>query len=474
MVIVDILPALAEAVAVQHRALRSLFSITAEQLPDDLAAASLHASLTAYAAHLPTDCGGCAFANVLLTAPAASCGAAISAQPVLHLSTFHRDIAADPGSWLLSGVLILSEPAVTFYRIAALPAWFTDPTLYPDRHRAFVTAVTDGSGRADFALIDAASRLHPQAVLARTQNRQLFADIVGDAGVDDLVRAVFRASAVFNAGRFLIPFYITRENKLATEDFRTSVQFRLLVPLSFLGRASRCLPSCRAYGPGRGLVIPGAFGPYYITANWHGAGIHMISCCHGPFSHARHESFRHGVLDGLAKGGAAISKEETFISPADNKRADGCLWHIALGARGVAVDVTIWSDFTLARLPRSASNPLYVLLAAEKYKTTKYEALCDALNLDFAALAANPLGGFSPTLLRVWRTVWDARVAQARLAGLPTRPIASAERRCLERISAGMARHLHRAIFQHATSRYVATTVQPADVDGDAHVPMDT
>ena len=97
-----------------------------------------------------------------------------------------------------------------------------------------------------------------------------------------------------------------------------------------------------------------------------------------------------------------------------------------------------------------------------------------ALNYDFAALAANPLGGFSPTLLRVWRTVWDARMAQARLAGLPTRPIASAERRCLERISAGMARHLHRAIFQHATSRYVATTVQPADVDGDAHVPMDT
>ena len=115
-----------------------------------------------------------------------------------------------------------------------------------------------------------------------------------------------------------------------------------------------------------------------------------------------------------------------------------------------------------------------MLLAAEKYKTTKYEALCDALNLDFAALAANPLGGFSPTLLRVWRTVWDARMAQARLSGLPTRPIASAERRCLERISASMARHLHRAIFQHATSRYVATTVQPADVDGDAHVPMDT
>ena len=52
-----------------------------------------------------------------------------------------------------------------------------------------------------------------------------------------------------------------------------------------------------------------------------------------------------------------------------------------------------------------------MLLAAEKYKTTKYEALCDALNLDFAALAANPLGGFSPTLVRVWRTVWglDAR-----------------------------------------------------------------
>ena len=45
---------------------------------------------------------------------------------------------------------------------------------------------------------------------------------------------------------------------------------------------------------------------------------------------------------------------------------------------------------------------------------------------------------------------------------------------CDKNISAGMARHLHRAIFQHATSRYVAATVQPADVDGDAHVPMDT
>ena len=49
---------------------------------------------------------------------------------------------------------------------------------------------------------------HPQAVLARTQNRQLFANIVGNADVDDLVRAVYspssRASAVFNqrSGRF--------------------------------------------------------------------------------------------------------------------------------------------------------------------------------------------------------------------------------------------------------------------------------
>ena len=74
----------------------------------------------------------------------------------------------------------------------------------------------------------------------------------------------------------------------------------------------------------------------------------------------------------------------------------------------------------------------------------------------------------------MWRAVWDARVAQARMAGLPTRPIASAERRCLERISASMARHLHRTIFQHATARYGATSAQPDDVDGDAHVPMDT
>ena len=54
------------------------------------------------------------------------------------------------------------------------------------------------------------------------------------------------------------------------------------------------------------------------------------------------------MLESLCKGGAAISKDEIFVSAVDNKRADGCIWHPALGARGIAIDITVWSDYTLA------------------------------------------------------------------------------------------------------------------------------
>ena len=94
-------------------------------------------------------------------------------------------------------------------------------------------------------------------------------------------------------------------------------------------------------------------------------------------------------------------------------------------------------------------------------------------HLDFAALAANPHGGFGPNLFRVWRAVWDARLATATAAGLPTRPIASLERRCLERLSATFARNLHLSIYQRTTNRYAANPAQPPDTDGDAHRPAD-
>ena len=164
---------------------------------------------------------------------------------------------------------------------------------------------------------------------------------------------------------------------------------------------------------------------------------------------------------------------KVLVSPIDNKRADGCIWHPALSARGIAIDVTVWSDFTFARLPLSAATPLYTLLAAETFKEAKYASLCDAENLDFAALAANPLGGFGPTLHRIWRTVWDHRLSQARAAGMPTRPIASLERRCLESLSATFARHLHLSLFHRTTNRIAAAITNPPDIDGDAHLPVD-
>ena len=183
--------------------------------------------------------------------------------------------------------------------------------------------------------------------------------------------------------------------------------------------------------------------------------------------------FQRVLLESLALAGAAIDKSEILISPTDMKRADGCIWHPALSARGVAIDVTVWSDFTLARLLLSATTPHHTLTAAEAFKTAKYRDLCDACNLDFEALAANPQGGFGPNLLRVWQAVWTHRTAEARAAHQPTRPIASLERRCLERLSAEFAKHLHRAIYHRTTDRTATTADLVPDVDGDAHAPTD-
>ena len=173
-------------------------------------------------------------------------------------------------------------------------------------------------------------------------------------------------------------------------------------------------------------------GNHYASRAWMRAGCHQLSCGYGSFTLPRHNAFRTVVLEGLARAGAVISKDEIMVSAVDNKRADGCLWHPSLSERGIALDFTVWSDYTLARLPTAAATPQWTLLAAQKYKSDKYTPLCDAINLDFAALAANPHGGWAPDLVRLWRTVWDARLVSARTAGLPTHPIASQERRALE------------------------------------------
>ena len=67
--------------------------------------------------------------------------------------------------------------------------------------------------------------------------------------------------------------------------------------------------------------------------------------------------------------GAAVDPTESFTSPSDNKRADLVLWMIGvLGDGAVACDVTVWSDFTMARLGHAANCPNFVLDAAEKMK----------------------------------------------------------------------------------------------------------
>ena len=170
-------------------------------------------------------------------------------------------------------------------------------------------------------------------------------------------------------------------------------------------------------------------------------------------------------MTGFSKAGAAVDKSEIFISPHDGKRADGILFHPSFGARGLAIDATVWNDCTLPRLSTSAAISHWVLLAAETFKTAKYESLADAVNLGFACLAFNPRGGFGPHLERLWRAVWADRVAHAAAAGQPTKPILSLERRCLEHIAQVFARCLHSSIYSHTTDRAIGDHTQPDDED---------
>ena len=473
-----IAPAIAEATALQHDAERRLLSIPYDHLPADHTLAAAHPAATLYRLHLPTDAGGCALTAPILTYLPAAAGAAASAQPILRTSAFHADIAANPLAWPTSGFRILAEPAVAALTIAALPAFFSDPTLYPDRHRAFRNAFTGPDGTATLANLDLISAAHPQACFARTLNRQLAADLVADNTLPDTTRAGLHANAAFNSGRFLIPFYITQDNALTTEETLTAYQTRAGVPLSLIGPSTRCLARCYAYGPHVAFAVPGPLGQHHVTTAWHRSGAHQHSCNIGGYTHFRHQQFLRHLLDGLKAAGAAVDAStasgEVFISPIDNKRADAVIWHPALSARGIAVDTTIWSGLTLPRLAHSAAAADWVTLAAEKHKIDKYRHLCDALNLDFEPLAADPQGGFGPNLRRIWRLCWDHRLAAAAATNRPTRPIVSHERRCLERISTALIRCLHRAIATRLHAPIAVGTAQPPDDDGDAHMPADT
>ena len=477
MVPSHIRPAMQLAMQLQHNVIATLFHVPRDALPATLAEGASHPSLAIYRLHLTTNLSGAAFPNPILSNGPAHAGATISAQPIMLLNPFHRDLAADPTLWPSSGVPHFSESATVLTALCSTPAFYADPPRYADRHRAFRTALCP-EGAFALAAVSEAAKLHPQSCLTSIQNHTIIADILADDAVPVLTRASIRQGLAFNAGRALVPFYLTRDNRLSTDVLRTLMQTVLGVGLSFISASSRCVGPCKEYGPRSNLTIPGAFGPHHISLDWHRAGCHQISCRVGSGAtgknalgslKARHDAFHLAVLDGLAAGGAAIDRNEIWVSRHDNKRADGALYHTLLSTRGIAIDTTIWNDLTPARLNISATISHWALLAAEATKNNKYTALCEAVNLDFAAYAANPRGGFGPTLERHWRLVWTDALTRATAAGLPTRPIASLERRHLERIAATMARHLHHVIWTHTSDK---TMTAPPNPDPDLQVQM--
>ena len=90
-------------------------------------------------------------------------------------------------------------------------------------------------------------------------------DILADTALPNLTRATIRAGTAFNAGKALVPFYLTRDNRLDTAVMRTLLQTVLGVRLSFLSPSSRCVVTCNQYGPAAtaGLTIPGPLGCHH-------------------------------------------------------------------------------------------------------------------------------------------------------------------------------------------------------------------
>ena len=102
-------------------------------------------------------------------------------------------------------------------------------------------------------------------------------------------------------------------------------------------------------------------------------------------------------------------------------------------------------------------------------KNDKYIDDCHATGYGFAAMALNPLGGFGPHLEKMVQDATRQRMAEARANGLPTRRVEGKIRRALEKISAEMARCLHRMIYQNCTARAASPALAAADRQFDGH-----
>jgi hypothetical protein len=210
---------------------------------------------------------------------------------------------------------------------------------------------------------------------------------------------------------------------------------------------------------------PCQLGNHFITLEWHRMGAHQLSCKYGKHTQYRHHKVVQLLSEIFALAGVAVDPTETFVSPTDNKRADLVIWHFALADTGIACDVCIWSDFTHARLPNSAAIEGFTLRAAEKYKNDKYVELCAQANMQFAAMALNPLGGLGPRLAELIDLAWEQRLAEAKAGGHDTRRLQSQKRRAFEKLSAEMARCAHRAIYTNTTARAASESMPTSNAE---------
>ena len=98
--------------------------------------------------------------------------------------------------------------------LCSTPAFYNDPPRYADRHRAFRTAVcTDGA--FTLANVSNAAKQHPQSCLTSIQNHTIVADILADTELSALTRASIRTGLAFNAGRAVVPFYLTKHRRMS-------------------------------------------------------------------------------------------------------------------------------------------------------------------------------------------------------------------------------------------------------------------
>ena len=469
MVPSDIEAGVREAAALQHSTVRSLLDASDVEIPDAIDPTN-DATITLYRLHLSTNYSGAAIANPELTCPIAHLGAASSTLDNLARNRFLADLT-DPLCWAATEIPHLVQADHTFGELTTYPAFYEPPAVHADIYRAFISSLTSADGTISIANLGYAAKHHPQGQFAKILNKQLYSDTTSDTELSDLIRASMHAGSAFNARRWLVPLFITRDNRLNDSEFLTNISLTLGLPLTYISDYTRCTESCTTFGPARRFTVPGMVGNHFVTSHWHRSGSHQQSCKYGKHLHSRHNG-ANGFIAELAKqAGAAIDPSETMVSATDNQRIDLVLWHPALGTRGVGIDTCVWNEYTLARIARAARDRGWVLRAAEKHKVDRYEELCDASNLDFRPCAMNPDGGFGDALTAMLHVLWEAKVDEAKLRGIPVKSIRSQQRRLLEKFSVYMARGRHRAIYQNLTGRRAGEFTMP-DAD-EPDVPPD-